>query len=139
MQCYLDSYPPSVNTSHKGSKRVKVCIIDTGFDETHPALQAAKLMKRIVAMKNFKGDAFNLDDEIGHGTHMAELIQTLAPNAELCIAKVAVANAMPQEDTKLIIEVNLDPPNPLLLICIIEANFLPHGRRYIGQWHKALT
>ncbi|KAL6896479.1 hypothetical protein GGI43DRAFT_429027 [Trichoderma evansii] len=106
MQSFLYSYLPESHMENRErlSKRVKVCIIDTGFDERHPALKGAKLMGRIVATKNFKGDPRDLNDEIGHGTHIAELIQTLAPEAELCIAKVAVANAMPQEDTKLIIE-----------------------------------
>ncbi|KAL9488564.1 hypothetical protein ACSS6W_000841 [Trichoderma asperelloides] len=93
-----------MDSHEKLFKRVKVCIIDTGFDERHPSLIGAKSMRRLVATKSFKGDPCDLNDEVGHGTHIAELIQTLAPEAELCIAKVAVANEMPQEDTELIIE-----------------------------------
>lgn len=125
--------------SHENlSKRVKVCIIDTGFDERHPTLIGAKSMRRLVATKSFKGDPRNLNDEVGHGTHIAELVQTLAPEAELCIAKVAVANEMPQEDTKLIIDVSLNAPFVKDLF-VFEANYLLHGRRYIGQWRKTLT
>ncbi|KAJ4857128.1 subtilase family domain-containing protein [Trichoderma breve] len=53
-------------------------------------------------MKSFKGDSEDLNDEIGHGTHIAELVLTLAPEAILCVAKVAVKRVMPQEDTNLI-------------------------------------
>lgn len=125
-----------MDSHEKLSKRVKVCIIDTGFDEKHPALKGAKLMGRLVATKNFKGDPRDLNDESGHGTQIAELVLTLAPEAELCIAKVAVANAMPQEDVKLIIEVRLDLP---MLKYISETTYLTHFRRYIGQWRKVPT
>ncbi|PNP58964.1 hypothetical protein THARTR1_01212 [Trichoderma harzianum] len=51
-------------------------------------------------MINFKGNS--MEDEIGHGTLVAELILRLAPEATLCVAKVAVAKTMPEEDTQLI-------------------------------------
>ncbi|KAL6826396.1 hypothetical protein V8C40DRAFT_244103 [Trichoderma camerunense] len=99
MTSFTDAYLPRVYTSHK---RIKVCIIDTGIDITHPSLRAAKRMGNLGEMKSFKGDSGDLNDEIGHGTHIAELVLTLAPEAILCVAKVAVKRVMPQEDTNLI-------------------------------------
>ncbi|KAL7961306.1 hypothetical protein V8C34DRAFT_274368 [Trichoderma compactum] len=99
MTSFIEAYVPRVYTSHK---RIKVCIIDTGIDMTHPSLKAAKLMGNLGEMKSFKGDSADLNDEIGHGTHMAELVLTLAPEAILCVAKVAVKREMPREDTNLI-------------------------------------
>lgn len=113
MDSFLELNLPTVGTGHKGNhemlrQRARVCIIDTGFDARHPALIGAQLNGTLKGMKSFKGDPSDLNDEIGHGTHMAELVTLLAPEAELYIAKVAVANMMPQEDTKLIIEVRID-------------------------------
>lgn len=102
MQTFLDSHLPT----NCATKRVKICIIDTGIDMNHQSLRGAK--KRIEGMRDFKGDAMDLKDETGHGTNVAELILRLAPEAAICVAKVAVANTVPQEDTKLISEVSLN-------------------------------
>lgn len=103
MTSFIEAYVPKVYTSHK---RIKICIIDTGIDITHPSLKAAKLMGNLGEMKSFKGDSEDLNDEIGHGTHIAELVLTLAPEAILYVAKVAVKRVMPQDDTNLISKVS---------------------------------
>ncbi|MEV4867173.1 S8 family peptidase [Streptomyces ossamyceticus] len=46
-------------------KGVKVAVLDTGIDTTHPDLAAA-----VKASKNFSGTA-GTDDMVGHGTHVA--------------------------------------------------------------------
>ncbi|KAL7910316.1 peptidase S8/S53 domain-containing protein, partial [Trichoderma velutinum] len=102
MQRFFKLYLPGGYTEQ--FPRVKICIIDTGIDLKHPSVRGAKSANRLREMKSFKGDSRDLKDEYGHGTHVAELILRLAPEAALCVAKVAVAKTMPREDTKLISE-----------------------------------
>lgn len=80
-----------VHTSGIVGQGVKVCIVDTGVDDTHPALNP------LIAEKDFfanpeDNDAF---DDHGHGTHVAGIIASndptnmgVAPGASLMAAKV---------------------------------------------------
>ncbi|MFI6673763.1 S8 family peptidase [Kribbella sp. NPDC050470] len=72
---------------------VKVAVLDTGIDKTHPDLEG-----RVVAEANFSGSPDTLD-RVGHGTHVASTIagtgaasqgkyRGVAPNAALLNRKV---------------------------------------------------
>ncbi|WP_112242042.1 S8 family peptidase [Kribbella monticola] len=74
-------------------KGVKVAILDTGIDETHPDLQG-----KVSVSKNFTGDP-SVADGFGHGTHVASIItgtgaasggkyKGVAPDVSLLIGKV---------------------------------------------------
>ncbi|WP_326702214.1 S8 family peptidase [Streptomyces cyaneofuscatus] len=71
---------------------VKVAVLDTGVDETHPDLKGVE-----IAQKNFSGSK-NTVDHVGHGTHVASALagsgaksgkhRGVAPGAKILDAKV---------------------------------------------------
>ncbi|MFF4875368.1 S8 family serine peptidase [Micromonospora sp. NPDC000668] len=80
---------------------VKVGVIDTGVDQTHPDLAG-----RVAAAENFTADPDTLD-RVGHGTHVASTIagnaaasqgryKGMAPGATLYSAKVCVEEGCPE-------------------------------------------
>lgn len=80
---------------------VKVGVIDTGIDQTHPDLAG-----RVAAAENFTADPDTLD-RVGHGTHVASTIagsaaasqgryKGMAPGATLYSAKVCTEVGCPE-------------------------------------------
>ncbi|KAM3548124.1 hypothetical protein ARSEF4850_009595 [Beauveria asiatica] len=79
--------------------KVKIAIIDTGYDANHPLFQLDKCVKNHKAfIVEAQNDPFERvresqllasdRDVLGHGTHGTYTICTLAPNAEVYVAKV---------------------------------------------------
>ncbi|MGW9032968.1 S8 family serine peptidase, partial [Streptomyces sp. NPDC055722] len=81
---------------------VKVAVLDTGADASHPDLAG-----RIAEAKDFSGSG-NTDDHFGHGTHVASIVggtgaasggtrRGVAPKADLLIGKVLDDNGYGSE------------------------------------------
>ncbi|KAF7503470.1 hypothetical protein GJ744_003699 [Endocarpon pusillum] len=70
-----------------GHVRVKVAIIDTGIDASHPLLKIFEENGQIRCKGWIDGEPANTDDN-GHGTHVAHSLLKVASRAELYIAKV---------------------------------------------------
>ena len=76
---------PSASTNRSlTGQNVRVAVIDTGIDDSHPAIQG-----QVVAGEDYVGDG-NTYDEDGHGTHVAATIVSdndthtgVAPDAKL--------------------------------------------------------
>ncbi|GHB18120.1 MULTISPECIES: S8 family peptidase [Streptomyces] len=83
--------PAAWARSYDGSG-VKIAVVDTGIDATHPDLTG-----RVVAERNFSGSP-DARDRVGHGTHVASVaagagskdarFKGVAPGAQLINAKV---------------------------------------------------
>jgi subtilisin family serine protease len=90
---------PAINENRKdGDKSVRIAILDTGVDVTHPQIGHARVTGKI---KSFFPDSLErasqsdfecldpLADRLGHGTHGTSLLLRIAPNATIYVARVA--------------------------------------------------
>ncbi|WP_217167928.1 S8 family serine peptidase [Streptomyces sp. AC512_CC834] len=84
---------PDVWSAGYRGEGVKVAVLDTGADQSHPDLAG-----RVVAAKDFSGSS-GTGDAFGHGTHVASIVggsgaasdgrrQGVAPAAQLLVGKV---------------------------------------------------
>ena len=73
----------------RSAPAIKIAILDTGVDATHPFIsEAINRSRRIVCVQSFVEDNSKVD-MVGHGSHIANLLLLVAPKAEIYIAKVS--------------------------------------------------
>lgn len=106
-------------TSHGGTPRaasgndglVRIAILDSGFDPTHPLLRtdAGNIDPRIKGFQNFVAgqNAQEYQDEIGHGTHALGLLLKVATCAEIYIARIANQATLGRDSYSAISKVSL--------------------------------
>jgi subtilisin family serine protease len=76
---------------------VKIAVLDTGIDLNHPFINGALKGGRIRLAETFVNNDSTAQDCFGHGTHVANLLLNIAPDAELYVAKVAEKENIPPD------------------------------------------
>lgn len=93
---------PLLQFEEATEERVKIAIIGSGIDMSHPTLREAEhQVKQTKAWINGEGD----QDDWGYGTHAASLILKIAPATEIYVARVA-GTRHPSIDPKHVTKVN---------------------------------
>jgi len=105
--------------SHGGTPRtasgvdgpVRIAILDSGFDPTHPLLRnnEGNIDSRIKGFQNFVAgrNEGEYQDEIGHGTHALGLLLKVATCAEIYIARIANQATLGRDSYSAISKVSL--------------------------------
>ncbi len=76
-------------TSHENLSRLKIAILDTGYDGDAPSLYIPGHSQRIRGWRDFVSGSLTPVDSDGHGTHLTTLLLRMAPSAEIYVARVA--------------------------------------------------
>lgn len=100
-----ESCKPSPDWAFWRQEKIRVAIIDTGINDEDIIIDAATEDGRIKARRDFMDSTDDCKDYYGHGTHVARLLLTLAPQAELYIAKVSNGKSISPPDLFRIAEV----------------------------------
>ncbi len=69
--------------------RLKIAILDTGYDDNAPTFYVPGRSKRIKRWRDFVTNSQKPIDTDGHGTHLLTLLLQVAPSAEIYVARVA--------------------------------------------------
>lgn len=103
----MDVHPVAHERYKEGRNRVRVAIIDTGINESHPLLKEFRENGQI-RCKSWIPDHPADKDEDGHGTHVAHSFLKVAPKAEIYVAKVFRTGAQKElgDNRGLIAKVN---------------------------------
>lgn len=75
--------------ANRSYSRVRIAILDTGYDAKSPFFSVGPREKRLVEWKDFvdgQGEPIDCD---GHGTHVLSLAMKIAPAADICVARIA--------------------------------------------------
>jgi len=89
-------------TEIPGKRRVRIAILDTGFDRKDLAILAN--VERIKGMRSWVDGGKADEDIIGHGTHTIALLLKMAPEADIFVARVAKYNHLENADSSHIAE-----------------------------------
>jgi subtilisin family serine protease len=88
---------------HLTGKGVRIAVLDSGIDTTHPALDGLKLADDIAFERDgpFLKAVDTSGDVIGHGTAIAWIIRSMVPDAEIGSFRVLDADLAPLLGGKL--------------------------------------
>lgn len=74
------------------AKPIRIAVLDTGFDDEalfFDLPENSRSLNRVKGWKDFVDSADYWQDTHGHGTHLVSLVLTVAPKAEIYIARIA--------------------------------------------------
>jgi hypothetical protein len=95
--------------------KIKVAILDTGIDATHPFMRDSQGRMKYFEYRDFTKEQLNEDDPLidncGHGTHTAGIILKLAPDVELYIARVFEGRNLGPNEATNVAKVNCRHPS----------------------------
>lgn len=117
---HVDSFDTAIQQSagpiENGSRSfepVRIAILDSGFDPKNSLLinDDQRLDPRIKGVQNFVHgtETWDIQDEIGHGTHALGLLLKVATCAEIYIARVANQETLGRDSYDAIAKVRLAP------------------------------
>ncbi|RMJ09255.1 hypothetical protein CDV36_011131 [Fusarium kuroshium] len=77
-------------TTATAPKRIRIAVLDTGYDPEAIMFKTPKRKRRIQKWKDFvmEGSTARRDED-GHGTHVLSLVMKVAPAADIYVARVA--------------------------------------------------
>lgn len=70
-------------------QRIRITILDTGYDAGAQFFQAPRRYNRIIKWKDFVDGEASAVDRDGHGTHVLSLAMKFAPAADVCVARIS--------------------------------------------------
>ncbi|GLA16157.1 hypothetical protein AnigIFM62618_002726 [Aspergillus niger] len=71
------------------SRRVRIAILDTGYDDNAPFFFSPDVMERLKGWKDWADGSIQPEDCHGHGTHLVSLVLKCAPDADIYVARIA--------------------------------------------------
>jgi len=79
----------------KGSSDVSIAIVDSGIDRDHPGLPDPK--KEIDLIEKWPLWDYKANDVVGHGTIVAGIVHSVAPNCQIYVVKIMQEDGYPPE------------------------------------------
>ena len=120
---------PVIQENRKtNQKRVRVAVLDTGVDATHPEIELALSEKRIALHRGFPESLDALNDRHGHGTHGATVLMKTAPDAVIYIARMVDDEGKISDDDQYLEVAKVTS-------VFVESNI----RRSTGRWNNEST
>ena len=113
----------SIENAFSTFEPVRIAILDSGFDPKNPLLigEDQQLHPQIKGVQNFvpETESWDIQDEIGHGTHALGLLLNVATCAEIYIARVANQETLGSNSYDVIAKVRLAPPKAKLIFTLM--------------------
>lgn len=87
------------------SSRIKIAILDTGYDPESPFFRSRIRRNRIKSWKDWVSNSLQHQDQDGHGTHVVSLVMRIAPQADVYMARIAEGTEGLQKASQSVAEV----------------------------------